>query len=59
MSKYAHLTEDDFNTVCDALDILSGDVDLFYILSHPEEFDLCTAYLAEFVDGFDCYLQTN
>ena len=59
MNYYAHHTDTDFEILCTALDVLSGDADLFYILSHPEEFSLCTTYLAEYVDGLDCYRQTN
>ncbi len=59
MNRYTHLTDSAFNTVCDALDVLSGGAELFYILNHPYEFDTYTASLAEYVDGFDCYRQTN
>lgn len=52
-------TLDDFNTVCDAFDVLSGSAGLFYVLSHPNEFDELVVRLAEHLDEWDCHLQSN
>ena len=59
MSIYQHLTEDDFNIVCDAFDILSKGAGLFYVLSNRNEFSELVISLAEHIDEWDSYLQTN
>ncbi len=59
MSIFQTATLDDFNTVCDAFDVISGGAGLFYVLSHPNEFDELVIRLAEHLDEWDCYLQSN
>jgi len=59
LSIFQHLTNDDFNTVCDALDVLSEGADLFYVLSHPNDYSELVIRLAEFLDDWDCYRLTG
>ncbi len=53
------MTEANFNTVYDAFEVLSGGESLFYVLSHPYEFNELVIRLAEYLDEWDCYLQNN
>ena len=59
MSIFQAATLDDFNTVCDAFDVLSAGDSVFYVLSHPNEFDELVIRLAEYLDKWDSYLQAH
>ncbi len=59
MSDFSPLTQQDFNTLCDDLETLTGGHDHLHVLDNPDYYDAHTVRLAKVINKLDLWLLTR